>query len=58
MGQGISFATTDQPVDGRYLVQGAACGQWRALDGGVAYLQASTPGDITLRLQESLDPPG
>jgi hypothetical protein len=56
-GQGISFATTDQPGD-RYLVQGASCGQWRGLDGGTAYLQAGVTGDITLQLQRSLDPPG
>ena len=56
-GQGISFATVDQPGD-RYLVQGAACGQWRGLDGGTAYLQAGVTTDVTLQLQSSLHAPG
>src|SRR4029453_16192333 len=56
-GQGSSFATRDQP-GARSLVQGAACGQWRGLDGGTAYLQAGVTTDVSLQLQSSLHAPG
>jgi hypothetical protein len=57
IGQGIHFETLAKD-EGRYLVQGAACPQWRAFGSGPLYLQYDEPVDVTLTLQRSLAPLG
>jgi hypothetical protein len=57
IGQGIHFETLAKQ-EGRYLVQGAACPQWRGFGSGPLYLQYDAAVDVTLTLQRSLTPLG
>ena len=56
-GTGIQFDTFAQTVD-RYLVQVAACPQWRDFAGTSVYLRTNPPGDATLTLLRSVRPLG